>query len=81
MRIQQELRERGLDDHLIDQVVWQKSLNWNEKCRLAWKKKFNCFEPFGSQAYAAQVRFLTQRGYEQDAIYRVLDSLKEEQYE
>lgn len=78
LRIQCELKERGVDDTLIAQVISQECIDWNEKCRVVWKKKYNRFESFGSQAYAAQVRFLTQRGYRQEAIHVVLQSLTEE---
>ena len=66
LRILVELKERGVDEALIDRAVWHDEMDWDAHCRLAWRKKYNKRVSFGSKEYAAQLRFLAQRGYVQD---------------
>lgn len=72
LRILMELKERGVDEQLIQQVVWQAGIDWDANCYAAWQKKFNQYAPFGSKEYAAQLRFLAQRGYAQELVHKVL---------
>lgn len=78
IRISQELRERGIDDRVIQDLIWQSDIEWDERLRQAWLKKYNQVVPFGSKAYATQLRFLTQRGFVPESIHKVLQNLTSE---
>ena len=72
LRILNELKQRGVSESLIDQVIWHSDIDWSAHCFAAWQKKYNKHERLGSKAFIAQSRFLMQRGYTQDTINGVL---------
>lgn len=76
LRIVVELKERGVNEILIEQAVWQGEVDWDLNCRAAWQKKFDQSAVFGTNGYAKQLRFLAQRGYSQDAIHTILQSVE-----
>jgi len=74
LRIAVELKERGVEKALIDQAVRQSDTDWDKQLCAAWCKKYHRQEAFGSKAYAAQLRFLSQRGFMQEAIHQLLEN-------
>jgi len=71
-RITMELQERGIDDPLIDRFMWTETLDWQSLLKTVWQGKFNEFVEFGTKDYAAQVRFLMQRGFDPERIHQLL---------
>jgi regulatory protein len=72
LRIQSELRERGIEDSLIHGFLDMHSVAWLEQARQQWQKRF------GERATeykerARQARFLQGRGYSPQMIRQVLD--------
>ena len=72
MRIQAELRERGISDQLIGQFIQFGDSDWLDEARQQWEKRF------GTQAEdykerARQARFLQGRGFSPEMIRQVLN--------
>lgn len=78
LRICLELRERGIEESVINDLINQPEIDWEKHLRAAWLKKYNQLEPFGSKAYAAQLRFLTQRGFAPETIHKILQHIVSE---
>lgn len=71
-RIRLELQERGVDEPLIDRFMWVENMDWQSLLKTVWQGKFNEFVEFGTKAYAAQQRFLMQRGFDPEDIHQLL---------
>lgn len=69
LRVVAELKDYGIDASIIDMVVHQADIPWHLHLQAAWEKKYGHVERFGSKAYAAQLRFLLQRGFSSEAIH------------
>jgi regulatory protein len=72
IRIRAELRERGLSDDAIDEAVTQTAEYWLERLERVRIKRFGPGRPTGRDAWTRQARFLAQRGFPSDVIYRAL---------
>lgn len=75
LRIAMELKERGISESLIEETVWQGGISWSKKAHSSWQKKYHRQARFGSKQYAQQFRFLLQRGYPQEIIYKLLQPI------
>jgi regulatory protein len=73
LKIRAELRERGIDDPLADASLTETSSFWTERAAAARSKRFGHEPPSDRHAWTRQARFLAQRGFPADLIYRVLD--------
>jgi regulatory protein len=71
VRISQELRQRGVDDDLINAYLDARDPDWQERARQVQLKKFGPGEPDSLQAKAKQLRFLQYRGFTQAQISRL----------
>ena len=73
VRIRAALRERGVDDDLIEDAVTQSAAFWLERIERVRSKKFGA-RPLALDrgAWTRQARFLSQRGFPSDLIYRAL---------
>lgn len=72
-RIRAELRERGLTDSLIEAELAAAGVDWFERAREAWGKRFG--QPAGDiQEKARQSRFLLNRGFSHDQIQYALEA-------
>jgi regulatory protein len=71
LRIEQELRERGIAMELINAALTNHDSEWIERAQLAWQKRFGevSSEP---REQAKQFRFLQQRGFTNSQIKEVL---------
>ena len=67
-RIRSELRERGIDDSLIDDGLNDAEQDWVALARDVRVKKFGLPGPLDFKEKARQMRFLQSRGFEQDHI-------------
>lgn len=73
MRIREELTQRGLARADVDQALSEAQVDWDERLRELWQRRFN--EPaLDLKEKAKQSRFLAQRGYAVDAIRQLLDT-------
>jgi len=72
LRIQAELRERGVDDGVSGPLMDTSAEIWDERASAARIKRFGPNLPGDFKARARQTRFLQQRGYTQDQIRGVL---------
>ena len=73
-RIRQELRLKGVDGAGLDECLAE--YDWDEAMERIHGKKFGDGPPDSSKDYAARVRFLSQRGFEQDRIQALLRRLR-----
>jgi regulatory protein len=80
-RLRQELRQRGVEDELVEQELKVDDLPSEiERARSVWKKKFDT-QPGDAREWAKQARFLQGRGFGTDVICRVLkeaDAMRDE---
>lgn len=72
VRTRLDLRERGLDDVLIEEVLGDSAANWVELATAVRLKKFGTAEPRDFKEKARQMRFLQYRGFEQEHIQAAL---------
>ena len=72
LRIRAELRERGVTDVLVDEVLTTTSEFWLERADRARVKRFGETAPATRDEWNRQARFLAQRGFPADLIYRAL---------
>ncbi len=74
LRIRQGLLERGLKEREIEQVLTQTTEFWVELAEAARRKRFS-ERPTrdAADAWGAQARFLSRRGFPSDVVYAVLD--------
>lgn len=75
LRIQQELVQRGIDAELIEQHLSNDPDHWQALLHQVWQKKYDGVIPNSDKAYAQQARFLLQRGFAAEMIYRFLTKI------
>jgi regulatory protein len=63
LRIQQELRERGIAEELAKDVLETNETSWVTLARNARQKRFGEDLPKGQREFAKQARFLQYRGF------------------
>lgn len=72
LKIRADLRERGVTDSLADDVLTTTSEFWLERANRARAKRFGDAVPATRDEWNRQARFLAQRGFPADLIYRAL---------
>ena len=72
VKIRAELRERGVAESLVDEVLTETANYWLNHARAARRKRFGDGIPSERNEWNRQARFLAQRGYPSDLIYRAL---------
>jgi regulatory protein len=72
LRIRAELRERGVAESLADEVLTETADYWLTHARAARRKRFGDGTPSERNEWNRQARFLAQRGYPSDLIFRAL---------
>ena len=72
LRIRAELRERGVADALADEVLTETGEYWLGRAQAARRKRFGAAVPTDRGDWNRQARFLAQRGYPSDLIFRAL---------
>lgn len=73
LKIRYGLRERGVDDGLIDAYLVRDTELWMEAARAQRDKRFGEGTPRDQRERARQARFLQGRGFPGDVIRRVLN--------
>ena len=78
-RLENELRERGIADDVIQTALAEMHNKDNElsRARTVWQKKFRAL-PQDADEKARQARFLQSRGFAYDIIRRVLSVTDDE---
>lgn len=72
VRIRAELRQRGVDDGLIDAQLDDEHWDWPEHAESVRRKRFGSRIPGAWPERAKQARFLQYRGFGSDHIQHVL---------
>lgn len=70
-RIAYELRQKGIDEDLINDALPQMRESELEAARSIWQKKFG-IAPEGAKDKARQIRFMQSRGFMPDVIFKIL---------
>lgn len=71
-RIVQELKQKGINDELISEILPHLKDTELKTARGVWQKKFGSV-PVDFKERAKQIRFLTGRGFSSEIIKQVLD--------
>lgn len=71
LRLKHELREKGVPEAILSQVVQDARCHDLEGARAVWQKKFGR-PPADSAERAKQMRFLAGRGFPADVVRRVV---------
>ncbi|MBV4492552.1 recombination regulator RecX [Pseudomonas oryzicola] len=71
-RIREELSQRGLARADIEQALRESGVEWGERMREVWQRKFAGQRPHDPRSRAQQTRFLAYRGFSMDMIGRLL---------
>ncbi|MBK5008322.1 recombination regulator RecX [Pseudomonas sp. S60] len=72
-RIREDLGQRGLARTDIDQALRESEVDWGERLRDVWQRKFAGQPPQDPRSRAQQTRFLAYRGFPLDMIGRLLN--------
>lgn len=70
-RIIHELKTKGIDAHLIDEIVPTLQATENETASTVWRKKFGRL-PATREEYAKQMRFMVSRGFSVETVRKIL---------
>jgi len=70
-RIIHELKTKGIDAHLIDEIVPTLQATENETAITVWQKKFGRL-PATREEYAKQMRFMMSRGFSVETVRKIL---------
>ncbi len=72
VRIRHELSQRGVDDALVSEALSDCADEWLTQIRDVRERKFGDVLPRNRNEWGRQARFLAQRGFPSDLVYRVL---------
>jgi regulatory protein len=72
LKIRAELRQQGLADAQIEQVLAESDTDWGRLARSVRNKRFGTAMPNGLTDRARQMRFLESRGFASDHIRQAL---------
>lgn len=72
-RIREELGQRGLVRGDIDQALRESEVDWGERLRDIWQRKFAGQRPQDPRSRAQQMRFLVYRGFSMEMVGRLLN--------
>ena len=71
LRIEYELRQRGIQDSLLDEVMSVEQESWLESMQLQRIKKFGANIPDDYAEKMKQARFLQNRGFPPESVMRL----------
>ena len=71
-RIDQELRQRGVCEGLLRELLWNANINWFEIISQVYKKKYTSADITNHKEKVKRVRFLQYRGFDFDLIQQLL---------
>jgi len=70
--IREELRQRGVDDALVDEALRPCDDEWLSLAQATRARKFGDDLPSDRNEWGRQARFLARRGFPTDVVYRAL---------
>ena len=68
LKIEMELRQKGVNDNIVSLAVHSQEIDWAEQCREVLEKKFIPAELSDQKLRLKCYRFLSQRGFEGEQI-------------
>jgi regulatory protein len=71
VRIGRELREKGVEPELIEELLAAPALDWLERAARVREKKFGRGKATNYREQARQARFLQYRGFSSEQIHRL----------
>jgi len=72
-RIFQELKEKGIEDELINLHLNSHDQEWFAKALLVWKKRFKNKMPQDFKTKAQHMRYLQYKGFSTEHIRKIID--------
>lgn len=75
LRIQADLKQRGINEILLEDFLDFQSPHWDQRVIDVQRKRFGSIPPENYKDYAKQVRFLQYRGFTADQIKRALGEI------
>lgn len=72
VRIRAELRERGVEEHLVERVLVEMGVDWIDLARDVAHKRFGHAAPLDQREQAQRMRFLQYRGFTTEQIRAAL---------
>lgn len=73
VRIEAELRQRGIADGLISQSMNLDDDVWLQRLGELWQRKYHGLKPSSFPEWAKQAKFLQYRGYTLDQINQIIE--------
>lgn len=71
LKIEHDLRSRGVSAEVVEQTVERALAQELENCRVAWQRKFGVL-PQSAAERGRQMRFLAGRGFSAEAVRQIL---------
>ena len=72
LRICMELRDRGVAEHIVDKVLQEAEVDWDERLRHTYDRKYGEMAVESFKTWASRAQFLKNRGFSVDSIRRVI---------
>lgn len=72
VRIREELRERGIAEHVVDDALQASDLDWLAIARQAYRKKFTQLARLDTPERARRSRFLAYRGFSAELVHTLI---------
>ena len=72
-KISFELKSKGINENLVDKMVYSDEINWMEIIRLEYEKKFNIHNNFSDEDINRAKKFLLQRGFNFEQINKLFE--------
>ena len=72
LRICMELRDRGVAEGIVDKVLQEAEVDWDERLRHTYDRKYGGIAVESFKTWASRAQFLNNRGFSVDAIRRVI---------
>ncbi|MEE2731386.1 MAG: regulatory protein RecX [Pseudomonadota bacterium] len=73
IRIQSELKQKGIDQALIQHIMSEQEVDWFEQALATYQRRFGTDPSTDLKVRAKQMRFLQYRGFSLDQIRYALD--------
>lgn len=71
-RIARELRQRGIGDALVRELLWESDVDWGEQLHVLYRRRFGGTPITDHRERARRVRFLQYRGFSYELIRDVV---------
>lgn len=79
VKLTHDLRQRGIGEHLIEDVLNNSEDNEADRAKLVWLKKF-ASPATDATTRAKQVRFMQSRGFTNAVIWKIISPPSDEEY-